>query len=155
MLRFRRLLVLLAFCLIGILCWQLARKVPSMIDPLKDSGLTDEEIRRYRYLLALQDITEFGQKKIQASLAIDDIRDFLLKSTATQCPVCDRWYFGSVRYCPADHVTTREVNEEKLSQQISTWEDFRKRYSETTRIKGFTRRLAVRLHYYLDHAAQG
>lgn len=146
---FRRFSTALA---LAVFLWLLCRKVENMIDPLKETDLTDEEIRRYRYLLALQDIS--GVARTEASVSADAVREFIETRAACQCFSCGRWYVSSVAYCPHDHVTTIPRNTAQLDKQVSAWEEFRKRYAETTRIKGITRVIAVRLHYMLEHTRE-
>ena len=142
--------VLSVFALLAIVSG-LVRKARTMnaSDPLKDSGLTDVELRIYRYLLALQTLSKYGDYP-QNNMSAETVRKFIDDNHAAVCTTCGRWYLAEVMYCPYHHVPTREVSANELSHAVEEWEMFRRRYSETNRIKPIARVLAIKLHYYLD-----
>jgi hypothetical protein len=132
----------------------LLRRINAMIDPLLQSGLPVEEIRLYRYLVALQALSS-GNTALP-TLEVDRIKTFIdaHKDNARVCPVCERYFLENVHYCPYHHLVTLPVNSDHLTRQISEWEAFRKSYVEETRIRGLTRIGAIKLHWIITHQGE-
>jgi hypothetical protein len=135
----------------------LLRKMYTMLDPLLQSGLSEHDIRLYRYLLALQIISAMGQSDNHPTLEVDRIRQFIEehKDGARVCPMCGRFYLANMAHCPYHHLLTRPIDHDVLVHQIGIWEQFRKTYVEATRIRGLTRVGTIRLHWHLTHKGEG
>ena len=129
-----------------------ARKRMAIIDPLKDSGLTDNELRTYRYLLALQTLSSY-ENKIPSDMSVEHIRKYIDETATCLCSVCGRWFLASVTRCPYHLVPMFQVTPDDLQKQIAEWEMFRQRYTQTSRIK-ITRAITIKLAYYVEHPTE-
>lgn len=154
----RRLTYAFAAAFLIILVPTLLRKISeTMIDPLLKSGLPEADIRLYRYLLALQYISARPLKD-HPTLEVDRIKTFLeehREDGARVCPLCERFYLSTVDCCPIHSMVNRFVDQRVLTHQIGIWEEFRKNYVNTTRIRGLTRVGAIRLHWHVTHKGEG
>lgn len=118
-------------------------------DPLLGTDLDEQEIRLYRYLLALQ-TTSFGNRFNQP-LSAELVRAFLSRFGATKCSACERYFFSGVLYCTVHGGTlTVKVSKQELDKQVEEWEEFRRALSQASRIK-INRASAIRLYYYGKH----
>jgi hypothetical protein len=141
--------------------YYLVKEIIPMIDPLKYSSLTDADIRIYRYLHALQEIS--GIDGPEPSLDVEVIRTYLSQHKAVQCsnvttdrkPGCDRIYINEITKCPVDSFDTISIPYDAFLKWVYQWETFRQRYAETSRIRGLTRVWAVRLYYLIQHPLEG
>jgi hypothetical protein len=144
-----------------------------MIDPLIGTSLTPEQIRTYRYLLALQEIS-LG-RDVDHTLQVEEILIYLQNIRAAYC-TCGRWFLEEIKECLHQ---SDEYNQDKTSPHvvmvattehfnlmIAEWELFRSRYYDTSNKGGkykderkatafLTRRNTINLYYYAKHLIEG
>lgn len=143
---------------VGLLAfYAMTKELKDMIDPLKYSALSDADIRMYRYLHALQEIS--GVEGPVPSLDVEEVKDYLASHNAVQCSNvttdkktgCDRIYINEVTKCPFDGFNTISIPTHVFIKLVFQWETFRQRYTETSRTRGLTRVWAVRMSYLIAH----
>jgi hypothetical protein len=161
-------------CTIFILSFVCTKKArTSMIDPLIGTSLTPEQIRTYRYLLALQEIS-LG-REVDHTLQVEDILIYLQNIKAAYCS-CGRWFLEEIKEClhqsdeynhdkASPHVVM-VATPEHLNRMIADWELFRSRYYDSSNKGGrykderkatafLTRRNTINLFYYAKHLIEG
>lgn len=129
-----------------------ARRSP-MIDPLKSSGLGDEEIRLFRYLLSLHEYSGVNLYDMPSGVA--EVRAFNENCSARQCRVCGRIFADLDKACPYFHGPTIELSKAELLETVGKWEAFRRDYCKALGLKTLTRLWAIKLYwitkYPLEH----
>jgi hypothetical protein len=130
-----------------------AAKRSAMIDPLKSSGLGDEEIRMYRYLQSLHEYS--GVNIYDMPNDVSGIRAFNENCGARQCRVCGRIYADLDQTCPYFHGPTVLLSKAELRDTVNKWEAFRREYCKALGVKTLTRLWAIKLYwitkYPLEH----
>jgi hypothetical protein len=146
------------------------KKEHSMLDPLLNTELTQEEVRTYRYLLALQEI--YLGAPVDGSLNVAAICRYLDANQGAIFCTCGRWYplSGGIKECLSlddemldqntDHHKLQTADHEDLQEQIRRWEAFRALYSQAvyaqSEVKVALKRvLAINLYYFSCNLAEG
>lgn len=144
-----------------------------MLDPLIGTCLTSDQIRVYRYLLALQEIS-LG-REIEHSLQVESILLYLQNVKASYCK-CGRWFLEEIKEClhqsdEYNHDKSLQhmlliATPEELNRMIAEWELFRSRYYDTVNKGGkfrdsnkatafLTRRNTINMYYYAKNLIEG
>ena len=166
--------LLIVGCTILLLSFVCIKKVANtLLDPLIGTSLTTDQIRVYRYLLALQEIS-LG-RAIDHTLQVESILLYLQNVRPAYC-TCGRWFLEEIKECLHQ---SDEYNHDKtlihlmliatpehFNRQIAEWELFRSRYYETVNKGGkfkderkvtafLTRSNTVKMYYYAKNLIEG
>lgn len=148
----RYVFAFLILALVGAGMYGLRRN--KMLDPLKDSGLTDKEIRYFRYILSLHEYSGINLYK-ETPTDREAVRNFNQEYRARQCRVCGRVYADLDQSCPYFHGPTVVLTKDELDSMIEKWEGFRRDYCQYIGLKTMTRLWAIKLYwltkYPLEH----
>jgi len=132
--------------LVALIC--MAKRIRMILDPLGESGLKDDELLVFRYLLSIYDLSQVPLYDIPKDA--ESVRIFNTISQVGYCKDCGAIYIDLDGVCPNHHLLAK-VDKEAFRLRILQWEQLRKDYNAHIKMRNMTRIQAIKMYRMIKH----
>lgn len=137
---------LTGIALLALLC--MVRRVSMINDPLKQSGLSDEELLLFRYLLSVYEASKVPLYEMPRDA--ESIRIFNEISQVGLCRECGSVFIDLDGVCPNHHLLAK-MDKASFIARIHKWEELRDAYCKHIKQRTMTRMQAIRIYRLLKY----
>lgn len=132
--------------LLALLC--IARKISMIQDPLKQSGLSDEELLIFRYLLTVYELSEVPLYDTPRDA--ESVRIFNEISQVGLCQKCGGVFIDLDGVCPNHHLLAK-MDKASFIARMHRWEELRDAYCKHIKMRTMTRMQAIKMYRLITH----
>lgn len=132
--------------LLALLC--IAGKILMTLDPLRQSGLNDEELLLFRYLLTVYELSKVPLYDLPRDA--ESVRIFNEISQVGLCRECGSVFIDLDGACPNHHLLAR-MDKASFVARMHRWEELRDAYCKHIKQRTMTRVQAIKMYRMIQH----